>query len=216
MINVKCFPLGVLAANCYLVTNEEDRVSLLVDPGDYSETLDQQIEQFGSDRLQYILLTHGHFDHIGGAAAFKRKHPNAKIVISTADAGYLQNDRLNLSYHFDVSIEPFTADLQVGEGDELPFGSHSVKAISTPGHTSGGVCYIIERTMFTGDTLISGTTGRTDFPTGSLREMAHSIRRLAKLEGDYSVYCGHGGASTLQNERENNYFMRECIYDDLS
>ena len=189
---------------------------MLVDPGDYSETLDQQIEQFGSDRLQYILLTHGHFDHIGGAAAFKRKHPNAKIVISTADAGYLQNDRLNLSYHFDVSIEPFTADLQVGEGDELPFGSHSVKVISTPGHTSGGVCYIIDRTMFTGDTLISGTTGRTDFPTGSLREMAHSIRRLAKLEGDYSVYCGHGGASTLQNERENNYFMRECIYDDLS
>ena len=211
MPKVKCFPLGELMANCYFVYDEESGVSLVVDPGDVSAELEECIDRFGADKLRYILLTHGHFDHIAGVAHLKQEYPDAKIVIGEGDKSFTSQDNLNLGYHFGLSCDPFRVDIPVSEGDELSFGQEKIKVLSTPGHTRGGVCYIIGDSIFTGDTLISGTTGRTDFPTGSLQDMYRSIARLAAIEENLTVYCGHGPSSTMELERQYNIYMRKFL-----
>lgn len=215
MIKVKWFPVGELAANCYFVYDEEEGVSLLIDTGAPCEEMYRAVEAFGADKLQYLLLTHGHFDHIGNASAVREKYPQVKIVIGEKDKDFTQRDSLNLSLFFEEGLKHFDADILVNEGDELPFGRERIKVLSTPGHTAGGVCYIIGDSVFTGDTLISGSCGRTDFPTGSGREMIASLRRLAELPGDMKVYCGHGESSTLEYERRTNFCMRSDEHDDI-
>jgi len=214
MIKVKCFPVGALSANCYFVTADNDE-SLLIDTGAPAKELDRIINEFGADKLKYILLTHGHFDHFANTAAVKREYPNVKIVISEKEKDFTTRDNLNLSLFFDGTIEHFDADILVNDGDELPFGKYKIKVLATPGHTIGGVCYIIDDSIFTGDTLIAGTTGRTDFPTGSIADMRKSIARLAAIEGDLNVYCGHGESTRLGYERDNNYFMEKVRYDNI-
>jgi len=214
MIKVKCFPVGALSANCYFVTADNDE-SLLIDTGAPAKELDRIINEFGADKLKYILLTHGHFDHVANTAAVKREYPNVKIVISEKEKDFTTRDNLNLSLFFDGTIEHFDADILVNDGDELPFGKYKIKVLATPGHTIGGVCYIIDDSIFTGDTLIAGTTGRTDFPTGSIADMRKSIARLAAIEGDLNVYCGHGESTRLGYERDNNYFMEKVRYDNI-
>lgn len=215
MLNVRCFPIGELQANCYFVTDDDSDVSLLVDTGASSSELEKAIEAFGPEKLEYLLLTHGHFDHIGNAAAIKRKYPNVKIVIGEKESDFTTKDTLNLSLYFDGTLEHFTADILVKDNDELQFGSNRIKIISTPGHTIGGVCYLIGNNLFTGDTIMSCTTGRTDFPTGNIRDMMISVAKIAEIDGNPDIYCGHGESTTLNYEREHNIFMRKSGYDDL-
>ncbi len=205
-VGVECYPMGELGANCYIVTDESGEM-LVVDPGVRSEKLNRRIQSCGADQLRYILLTHGHFDHIGGVAALKQAFPSAKIIIGQKDAVFTEKDNLNLSLFFEGSIEHFTPDLTVQDGDRLPFADGAVEVIATPGHTEGGMCYVIGDCIFTGDTLISMTTGRTDFPTGSAREMRESMHKLAGIPEDLKVYCGHGESSMLEYERLYNPFM---------
>ena len=208
MLKVKCFTLGELGANCFFVIDEESKDAFVVDPGDESPALEAAIDSHGADKLRYILLTHGHFDHIGGAASLKVRYPEAKIVIGEGDKYFPQNELLNLGLHFDLEVDPFRCDILVNDGDKLPFGSGEIEVLITPGHTRGSACFIADGAIFTGDTLITGTTGRTDFPTGSYEDMVKSIARLAAIPEDLTVYCGHGGGSTLDRERATNYFMR--------
>ncbi len=215
MIKIECFPLGEIEANCYFVTDPEAKVSLLVDMGDASGEVEEKVRQFGADRLQYLLLTHGHFDHIGYAAQMKQKFPNMQIVIGKEDADFTNDDRLNLAGHFGLRQEHFTADILAEEGSELAFGTETVKVLATPGHTRGGVCYVLGNSIFTGDTLFRGSVGRTDFPTSSTPDMLRSVKKLAELDGNYHLYCGHGADTTLDFERKNNMFMREDSYDNL-
>ncbi len=215
MIKVEWFPVGALSANCYLVTNTESDISLLVDTGSKSSELERKIEDLNSDKIKYILLTHGHFDHIGYTAEMKRRCPSAKVVISENEEPFLVNDQLNLSTYFGENTEHCTADILVNDGDVLNFGTEEIKVMATPGHTSGGVCYIIGNNIFTGDTIMSRTTGRMDFPTGNSRDMYESVKKIAAIKGNLNVYCGHGESSTLDFEREHNIFMGNNIYDDL-
>lgn len=215
MIKVECFPVGQLQANCYFVTDSEADISLLIDTGAESSKLEKKINEFGAEKLKYILLTHGHFDHIGYTAELKRKYPSAKIVISENEESFLTRDELNLSLYFDDKIEHFKADILVNEGMILDFGTEKIKVLATPGHTVGGVCYIIGNNIFTGDTIMSRTTGRMDFPTGNSHDMFESVKKIAAIKENLNVYCGHGGSSTLDYERKHNMFMGNNTYDDL-
>lgn len=211
-MNVKYYPLGELGANCCFVTDSSDSFSLVVDPGAPSVKIEELINDFGSETLKYILLTHGHFDHIGNAAALKERFPASKIVISREDEPFTKNDHLNLAaYMGDITVTHFTPDIIVSDNDVIDFGSETIRVISTPGHTAGSVCYVIGDSIFTGDTLMKGTTGRVDFPTGSSSDMRNSLSKLSALKEDYKLYCGHGESSTLHYEKKHNIFLGNKI-----
>lgn len=216
MIKVECYPVGELSANMFLVLDDEQELCFAVDTGAPSPEAEKRIDSFGADKLKYILLTHGHFDHIGNTAAMKRKYPNVIIVIGEGDSVFTNNDSLNLAGHFPgIYVEHFNADIIVNESSILSFGNKKITVMETPGHTRGGVCYRFEDMLFTGDTIISGTTGRMDFPTGDSRAMLESAKRIAALEGNLKLFCGHGNATTLDFERKYNYAMGNITYDDL-
>ena len=107
------------------------------------------------------------------------------------------------------TFDTFTPDVYVKEGDEIQLGNTSFKVLETPGHTCGSCCYLTEDAIFSGDTLFFCSAGRTDFPTGNGADLMKSLRRLAQLPGDYTVYPGHEGATTLEYERACNPYLAE-------
>lgn len=204
MTQIKSITLGELGNNCYLITDQASGLSALVDCTDDSKEMRDFI---GSAKLEYILLTHGHFDHIGGVAAISRDY-GAKVVISAEDASMLSSGKASLSAFFGIKQDKITPDLTVSEGSSLMLGETQIKVLATPGHTKGGVCYLLKDSIFTGDTLFFCSCGRTDFPGGSSKEIMHSLKRLATLEDSLKVYPGHDRTSTIAFEKANNPFMR--------
>lgn len=204
-IQVEKLVLGELATNTYIVTDTESGECAVVDPAIESEELFGAVE---NKDVKYILLTHGHYDHIGGVNAVKDK-TGAKVVIHQEEKPFLSDTVLNLyePEHKYVKIIP---DITTVDGTEIPLGDGKIKVMHTPGHTIGGVCYIFEddRVIFSGDTLFKLTAGRTDLPTGNAREELRSLVKIGSLEGDYAVYPGHEASTTLDFERENNRYMR--------
>ena len=160
MTQIKSITLGELGNNCYLITDQASGLSALVDCTDDSKEMRDFI---GSAKLEYILLTHGHFDHIGGVAAISRDY-GAKVVISAQDASMLSSGKASLSAFFGIKQDKITPDLTVSEGSSLMLGETQIKVLATPGHTKGGVCYLLKDCIFTGDTLFFCSCGRTDFP----------------------------------------------------
>ena len=143
--------------------------------------------------LKYILLTHGHYDHILGVAHIKDDYPDAKITVHPYDSSCLMCEEISLATHVDRGIQKYVDyDLLAEEGFEAKIGDITLHTIHTPGHTLGSVCYIErkERVMFSGDTLFCRTVGRTDLPGGSWQAMVESLKRIAALEGEYTVYTG--------------------------
>ena len=208
MIKIERFVVGEIEANCFFVTDDEENLAFLVDTGDYSFELKKRIKEFGAEKVKYILLTHGHLDHIGYASEMREEFPSAKIVIGKDDAHFTNEDDLNLSSLFGMTFRHFDADILVEDGSELAFGSKKIKVISTPGHTKGGVCYIFGDCIFTGDTLFRGCIGRTDFPTSSTSELIRSVKeRLFILPEETIVYPGHGGVTTIGHEKLYNPFI---------
>lgn len=204
MTQIKSITLGELGNNCYLITDQASGLSALVDCTDASKEMRDFI---GSAKLEYILLTHGHFDHIGGVAAISRDY-GAKVVISAQDASMLSSGKASLSAFFGIKQDKITPDLTVSEGSSLMLGETQIKVLATPGHTKGGVCYLLKDCIFTGDTLFFCSCGRTDFPGGSSKEIMQSLKRLATLEDSLKVYPGHDRTSTIAFEKANNPFMR--------
>lgn len=204
MINVKSIQLGELGNNCYLITDEATGSSALVDCTDASQKM---LDFIGDADLKYILLTHGHFDHIGGVAEIKQKY-GAKVAVSEADSGMLTSGKASLAAFCGINQQNSSADVIVGEGSEIILGKTKISVISTPGHTKGGVCYIADDCIFTGDTLFFCSCGRTDFPGGSAKEIMQSLKRLSKLDSSLKVYPGHERLSTIGFEKQNNPYMR--------
>lgn len=204
MINVKSVLLGEIANNCYLITDAETNKSALVD---CTEASAKMLYFIGNADLEYILLTHGHFDHIGGVKEIKEKF-GAKVVISSQDEPMLSSGKLSLAAFCGGVQNNTSADILVKDGDVIELGKTSIKVMATPGHTKGGVCYIADDCIFTGDTLFFCSCGRTDFPGGSFDEIKQSLNKLARLKGNYKLYPGHDRVSTLDFERENNPYIR--------
>lgn len=204
MLEIDAGVFGALSNNCYIITDKATGKSALVDCADHSEKMMKLIE--GKD-LQYILLTHGHFDHIGGVKAVKEK-TGAKVVISKEDEPMLSSAKKSLAAFCNAEQNNTKADMLASDGDVIMLGESEIKVMATPGHTKGGLCYVCDGSIFTGDTLFSLSCGRIDFPGGSAKEMTESLRRIASLEGDYAVYPGHNDISTLDYERKNNVYLQ--------
>lgn len=199
MLEVKSYIVGIMRANCYLVRDTKSGCGVIIDPGKENSKLTGDIRE--CTKIDYILLTHGHFDHIL-AADYYRNITDAKIVIGENDSEFTGDNKLNLSGRFKrTKLEKFCSDILVNDGDKLEFADKNIEVIHTPGHTRGSVCYLIDNLIFTGDTLFKGDIGRTDLPTGEEDKLKISLQRLFKMEGDYVVYPGHGLDTTLNDER---------------
>ena len=198
---------GPLPTNCYLLTDESTGSTAVVDPGFESEELTNAVLAAGRENVKAILLTHGHFDHIAGVAKLKAL-TRAKVYLYADELAFVSDGNLNLAGMFyEGRVESFGVDVPLNDGEEFELGSAKIRVIHTPGHTCGGCCFQAEDVLFTGDTLMKLSCGRTDFPTGSYSQLMDSLRRLRDLPGDYRVCPGHGSESSLAYERRNNSFM---------
>ncbi len=200
---IKQEQFGSMSNNAFLIIDEETNQSALVDcPEDTCPMYDL----IGDTDLKYILLTHGHYDHILGVNGIKKSF-GAKVVISTEDAPMLTSSKLSLAAFTGAHQDDIEADILVSDGDVIKLGSLDIKVMATPGHTKGCVCYAVDNAVFTGDTLFRLNCGRTDFPGGDGHEMLESLHKLRDLEGVFFVYTGHDQCTTLPFERENNPYM---------
>lgn len=206
MIKIKIYHVTGLATNCCYLVDEATGKSAVVDPGEKSDRLNAQIEQDGGS-LEYVILTHGHYDHICYAKQLAEKF-GAKIITGKNNNQFLSNVELNETLVHGIPFEPFSADILLGDGDTFMLGETKIKYIYTPGHTIGCGVYIFDDVMLSGDTLFCESYGRTDLPTGDDHNMMASIKKLKELEGDYQVIPGHGPMTTLSHERKYNPLMR--------
>jgi len=208
MITYTTIPVGMLESNCYIL--DDGGALALIDCGIFTRSVREAIAKQGGD-LRYILLTHGHFDHIQGVASAKEAYPAAQICIGKADAAYLTGEMDAMPGRVSVHKSPVTPDRLLKDGDTLPLGGSSLRVIETPGHTQGGVCFFAEaeRLLFTGDTLFFEEVGRADLPGGDWPVLCASIQRLYALSGDCTVLPGHYQGSTLEHERKNNPYVKE-------
>lgn len=204
-MKIKTFCAFQFPQNCYAAIF--DAGIFLVDPGEFTLELENFVKENAVD-IKYILLTHMHFDHIRATSKVKKLCPEAKIVIHSLDANGLADSVLSLAYLFGFEQETVSADILCEDNDILKLGSTEIKVIHTPGHTIGGVCYMVENVIFCGDTVFEGNIGRTDFPDGSFEVLLESLKRLKRLDGDYILYPGHGNHTTLNIERCNNPYIR--------
>lgn len=206
---------GLIGTNCYFLTDEETGLSAVIDPGFDSPALEEKIRALGNKSLALCLLTHGHFDHISGVAKVK-KLTGAKIYLHEKDALFPSDPSLCMPLGFGADApEPFAADVLVKDGDTIRLGGLTLRVLHTPGHTAGSVCYLVEDALFAGDTLMRGSAGRADLPTGDYAALLGSLKRLAALPGDYRVFPGHGEATTLGEERRYNPFLKD-LSDDFA
>lgn len=201
-------PSGALQANTYLAVDEKTNEGFIVDPGGYNKVLTKEVRD-NDVKIKYIILTHGHSDHICGVNEHKAEFPDARIVAYKDEEAMLENPNLNQSPGFGVPYST-KADILVSDGDELKVGDVTLKFIHTPGHTEGGMCIYVKeaKALFSGDTLFRQSIGRTDFPGGSYKEIMDSIRKkLFLLPDDTNVFPGHMGTTSIGFEKENNPFV---------
>lgn len=194
--------VGMLETNCYIYKDDETGEGMLVDPGgDASNIL--EIISDNNIKIKYIVLTHGHWDHIGAIERIKA-HTNAEILIHENDAECLHDSSASLSVMFGINSPNVKPDRFIKQGDELKVGNSSFKVIHTPGHTPGGICLHGENILLSGDTLFQGAIGRTDLPGGDYKTIMESIRsKLMVLDENTAVYPGHGKKTTIGKEKSN-------------
>lgn len=198
-MKIETVPAGILRANSYILT-EDGGNAVVIDCGGAEPLAAAEVRGL---KIAYVLLTHGHFDHIGGCAALQAA--GAKIGVSAGEAALL-NSQDNLAAEMGLRIPPFSPDFTFSGGETLGLCGMRFEVIETPGHTPGGVCFLTDGALFTGDTLFCGSVGRTDFPGGSAAQLRASLQKLFALGGDPTVYPGHGEPTSLAYERKYNPF----------
>ncbi len=195
-MNIEVMVLGAYQTNCYLVWGENSDTCVVIDPGYAPEEVLYRAKNLGK-RIEAVLLTHGHFDHVGGVR---------KIAEETGCLVYICPDELGMPEAWTAGALYYTDTYS--EADVVALAGVSFRVYHTPGHTPGSVCLGVEDSLFSGDTLFWGSCGRTDLPGSSQVEILRSLKGLAALEGDYTVYPGHGQKTTLSEERKYNPYMR--------
>ena len=195
-------PTGLLGANSYLLTLDE-KTAVAIDCGG-EELFDYALSK--GLEIKYILLTHGHYDHIAGC----KKAVELGIQIGASENEVsLINSSDNLSSMFGARLPQIPVSFTFKDGDKISLCGIEFEIISTPGHTIGGVCFKVGNYLFTGDTLFCESIGRTDFPTGNSKQLISSIKeKLFTLDGDYIVYPGHEEETTISHEKKYNFFIR--------
>lgn len=208
MLEIVKAPLHGFSCNCYFLTRDRKNF-LAIDPGE--RDLSEETKKRGMN-VPYVLLTHGHFDHIRGCAGFQAA--GAKIGCLLGEEEIARSYNLGEVYG-DGPVPPFTIDFTFRDGDKLSLCGISLSVIATPGHSRGGACFLIETdeegyapgVLFTGDTLFCGSVGRTDGPFGSEEALNKSLQKLCALQKDYLLFPGHGKTSTLSFEKRTNGYL---------
>ena len=195
-------------ANTYAITLD-NKSAIVIDPS--GSHVESALIKRGLT-AEYVLLTHCHFDHVGGAFALQQA--GARVVCSDKEKP-LVGTNADLFELFGAPRPPFSVDETMSDGEERTFAGLRVRLLLTPGHTKGSASYLItdedgKKHLFSGDTLFAGSIGRTDFPTGSISDMRASLKKLASLDGDMPVYAGHNEETSLDHERKTNPFMADA------
>ena len=204
MIKIHTLMLGSYQTNCYIVHDEAAKTCAVIDPGYSPERVLDFVGKLGLT-VDAVLLTHGHFDHVGGVETIV-KATNCALWMRESD--YTQFKNPQNDFFYPIHDCDFTEVRFCEEGEQIHAGGLTFTALETPGHTWGSVFYLCEDALFSGDTLFAGSCGRTDLPGGDWQTIMLSLERLAEIEGNYTVYPGHGESTTLAKEREQNPYMR--------
>lgn len=199
--------VGPMGANCYIMGCEKTKIGAIIDPGGEAKRILAKVTELGL-KVEYIILTHGHIDHIMALGEIKEA-TSAKIVIHKSDGPMLTDGRKNLSSFMGGNMAFPAADMNVKEGDSIQLGEVELKVLHTPGHTPGGICIVADGLLVSGDTLFECSVGRSDFPGGSHSTLINSINtKLMMYPDETVVYPGHGPSTTIGYERKNNPFLR--------
>ena len=196
-----------MASNTYLVVDDIAKRAFIVDAGKFEQQL---VDEAAKRELNvsHLFLTHGHGDHIGGVADYKKAFPELQVVAHEDEKEFLLDPKQNFSreiWAIEISIK---ADIYVKDQEKLIVGPFELTFIHTPGHTKGGMCILVDEVLFSGDTLFRQSIGRTDFPGGSFDEIKNSInKKLFALPDDTDVFPGHMEPTTIGFEKENNPFV---------
>ena len=200
---------GNFHTNCYIIKTSENNL-VVIDPGDEGDKIKEIIDKTET-KLAAILLTHAHHDHTGAVKYLKEIYPEAPVYMGREDEDMINNVYRNYACVRGKAMELFKdlrADILIDDGAEIKIDDLTFKAVATPGHTKGGMTYICEDNMFTGDTLFYESIGRSDLYGGNSETICQSVTKLMLMEGDYKVFPGHGPSSTLDYERQNNKYVR--------
>jgi len=201
-MQIRTIVTGIYGSNCYIVMDDNSKEAVVVDPGGDVENIASAIDTMEA-KVKYILLTHGHLDHTTGVAELK-DITNAIVCINKKD-----DDLITQGEYLFGPLLVGGADKLLKQGDIIKVSTLEFTCYDTPGHTPGGMCFLIGNCVFTGDTLFAGSIGRTDFVGGDFNTIIHSIKsKLLCLPGETIVYPGHGPCSTINNEKKENPFLQ--------
>lgn len=205
-MQIKKQRMGPLGTNCYLVWEQASKEAMLIDPAGRPERIAEILDGFEGS-VKYILLTHGHADHVGGLRAAKAS-TQAPVLIHHLDAHMLAEHDSMIARYVGITDPLPMADQLLHGGETLQLGPLVFEVLQTPGHTEGGIALLGEGVLFSGDTLFAGSFGRYDLPGGDWQALKASLQRLLALPGETLVYPGHGESTTIAAEKRSNRFMQ--------
>ena len=197
--------LGAIQTNTYFVTNEVTKECVVIDPAEDIQSISGYNKE-NDIKPVAVLLTHGHFDHIGGVAYLKEL--GCKVYMSNKDVWHITHPE-QMARILGIEIKPFSVDFEIKEPDLLEIAGFKFKVLDTPGHTQGGVCFILDEYIFTGDTIFRESYGRTDFEDSDFESLKSSILKILALDGEYTLLPGHGDISYLSFEKMYNPIMED-------